>query len=200
MRSINPDVSRDLKNPEPMLVADEELIGWIVAGKREYFSVLVERYQKMVFGMIMRQVGSRDVADEIAQETFLRAYKNLETFRRESKFATWLIRIALNQTSNYFSSKRFRQSKQTVSLDMKRHDLPDENISRNDHREALFLSALGVLAPKFRDVLTLCGYEGKSYEEAALILEIPIGTVRSRLNRARLMLKEEIAKIEGRPT
>lgn len=182
---------------EPVSTVETELIERIVAGRAEEFSVLVERYQSMVFGMIMRQVGSRDIADELAQETFLRAFQNLDSFRNRSKFSTWLIRIALNQTSSWFASKRFQQARRTVSLDLTAHDRPADGEADTRNREALFLMALGALAPKFRDVITLCGYEGRSYEEAAMILEIPVGTIRSRLNRARLMLKAEVERLEG---
>lgn len=197
MGSIDRDVNRDLTNPGEKMTADEELIRRILGGNTEDFSVLVERYQSMVFGMIMRQVRSRDIADEIAQETFIKAYKNLSGFRSQAKFGTWLIRIALNQTSNFFSSKRFKESRQTISLDVEKHDRARENEDGQTTRETLFPRALGALTPKFRDVLTLCGYEGKSYEEAALILDVPVGTIRSRLNRARLMLKREIEQLEA---
>ncbi len=197
MGSIDRDVNRDLKNPGQIMTADEELIRRVLGGKTDDFSVLVERYQSMVFGIIMRQVQSRDIADEIAQETFIKAYKNLSGFRSKAKFSTWLIRIALNQTSNFFSSKRFKESERTVTLDVTKHDHARENADEQSARETHFLKALGALAPKFRDVLTLCGYEGKSYEEAAVILEVPVGTIRSRLNRARLMLKRQIEQLEA---
>jgi len=175
---------------------EEAVIDRIVAGASEEFAVLVERYQTMVFGMIMRQVGARDIADELAQETFIKAFRNLGSFRRRSMFSTWLIRIALNQTSNYFSSRRFKESRRTESLDLTAHDRAADSNTGGDPRTALFHRALGALAPKFRDVVTVCGLEGRSYDDAAAILEVPIGTVRSRLNRARLMLKNEIERLE----
>jgi len=199
MRSIKANVTEESISTHCVNAADEELIRRIVGGAREDFAVLVERYQSLIFSMIMRQGGARDIADELAQETFIRAFANISTFRGKAKFSSWLIRIALNQTSNFFASKKFKESRQTVSLDLESHDRAAETSAEPRYSEAFLSAVIGELPPKFREVVVLCGYEGRSYEETAAILEIPIGTVRSRLNRARLMIKDEVGlRLGGR--
>ncbi len=176
-------------------LSDGEVVRQVLAGKRELFQVLVSRYKGQVFSMILRQVGDHAVADDLAQETFVKAYLNLKSFRYEAKLSTWLVRIALNTTNSYFSSRRFKESQRTKVLT----DLTPAGTSQSPEQLAerqsaleLFRSAIAGLKPKFREVIVLCGLEGKSYEEAALVLGVPIGTVRSRLNTARLTLKNEL--------
>lgn len=154
--------------------------------------------------MILRQVGIKSIAEEIAQEVFVRAYFNINKFRFASRFSTWLTRIALNQTSSYFSSKKYRNQNATESFDPSRHDLSDQEHSNEKEEQEKAASliknfhlVLATIKPKLRDVLVLCALEEKSYQEAAEILEIPIGTVRSRLNKARLTIAAEIQKLEA---
>lgn len=171
---------------------DSEIVRRVLAGSHEDFSALVAKHQDLIFAMIVRQVGEHAVARDLTQETFLKAFRGLKHFRFEAKFSSWLTRIALNLTNSYFTSRTYRNKKREIEFDPAVHDLKDEEQIDNAEKEALIASlreALSELKPPFRDVLVLCGLEGKSYEEAAAILEIPIGTVRSRLNKARLLLK-----------
>ena len=163
-------------------------------GDRDDFAILVRNHETRVFTMILRQVGDREVARELAQETFLRAYRGLPQFRFDSSFSTWIIRIALNLTNSYFSSRRFKESQRTLSLEEEQSSsslTEDQNSALQSTNIAQLHSIIGSLKPKFREVLVLCGIEEKSYEEAAAILGIPIGTVRSRLNKARNMVREK---------
>ena len=156
--------------------------------------MLIERHQNLVFGMIMRQVGDRVLAEELAHECFVRAYKHLAKVRAEANFSTWLTRIALNVTSSYFTSRRYREALRSESFDVRLHDRGQDSDPSPAAETMLnsFRQALANLKPKFREVLTLCALEGKSYEDAAQVLAIPVGTVRSRLNKARLLLKAEL--------
>lgn len=182
--------------------SDSEVITRVLGGQRDEFRVLVDRYKNMVFAMIVRQVGDPATAEDLAQETFCRAFQHLKSFRFESTFSTWLTRIALNQTSSYFSSRKFKEGRKTESFDARTHDMGTHD---PEHRERIkevleaFRKGLGDLSPKLRDVLVLCAFEQKNYEEAASILDIPVGTVRSRLNAARLQLRkylpQETAKV-----
>lgn len=172
--------------------SDEALIGAVLSGDKEQFRPLVTRYKDMVFSMIMRQVGDPALAEEIAQETFLKAYLSLRSFRFEARFSTWLVRIALNQTSSYFASRRFKEKQRTETFDPLLHDSACSAPGAENEEEKLISrlqTALKGLKRKFREVLVLCALEGKSYEEAAQILKVPVGTVRSRLNKARLLLQ-----------
>ena len=104
------DTANITPDTNDMAPSDGEVVRQVLAGKRELFQVLVTRYKGQVFSMILRQVGDHAVADDLAQETFVKAYLNLKSFRYESKLSTWLVRIALNTTNSYFSSRRFFQS------------------------------------------------------------------------------------------
>ena len=181
------------------------LIRRIVSGEKEEFRVLVGEYKDRIFAMVMRQTGNRTLAEEITQESFVKAYINLKKFRFDSQFGTWLTRIALNETNNYFASKRFKETKNSESYSNEIHEKQLGHSEDEDQRAELekrerslveFRKALATLKPKFRDVITLCSLEGRSYEEAASVLSIPIGTVRSRLNKARLLLKDAIISVE----
>lgn len=171
----------------------------VQAGNKESFRILVMRYKDLVYAMIMRQVADHAAAEEISQDVFVKAFLNIGKFRLESKFSTWLTRIALNETSSYFSSKKFKQQKLSESFDAVKHDIGDGESRESMEEEArhnlllkTFRAGLAGLKPRFRDVLVLCGLEGKTYEEAAAILEIPVGTVRSRLNKARHLIKQSV--------
>jgi len=168
------------------------LVARICAGDRDLFRMIVETHKDAVFSCVMRQVGVYATAEELTQDIFLRAYRGLRSFRGDSALRTWLIRIALNTTNSYFGSKRYRQQIATDVLDPLKHDRGIEMEPQDSAQIVLFRKALGSLPPKLRYTLVLCGLEGKKYEEAADILGIPVGTVRSRLNKARLLVKTAI--------
>jgi len=174
------------------------LIKQIVSGEKEEFRILVSRYQNQIFAMIMRQVADSATAEELTQETFLRAYKNMSKFRFQSQFSTWLTRIALNLTNSYFSSRRYKERIRTTSLDMEKYE-KENDAAENDGFDKSAIEKLRAviqtLKPKYREVLVLCALENNSYAEAAGILEIPLGTVRSRLNKARLLLKDQYFRV-----
>lgn len=171
---------------------DFEIIKLVLNGDRDSYRVLVQRYQNQVFSSVMRVIGEREISMELTQDVFVKAYQALSSFRFKAKFSTWLTRIALNHTNSFLSSRRFKDLKKNVPFNAERHD-SGEIDSDNEHGDEEIVrlrTALSRLPIPFREVVTLCDLEGKSYEEAALILEIPIGTIRSRLNRARLKLKD----------
>lgn len=164
-------------------------------GDSSSFEELVEKYQHQVVSLIARQVGDQIVAEELAQDVFVRAYKGIKSFRGESNFSTWLIRISLNVVNSYFSSKLYKQRKRTLEFSLSKHDIQEELADEvTDESKELLRVALENLKPQFKDVLVLCSLEGKKYEDVASILDVPIGTVRSRLNKARLLLKEHLFK------
>ena len=169
---------------------DDVIIRHVLQGDRDRFRHLVLRHQSTVLALMMRQVGEKATAEELAQEAFLKAYRNLHLFRFEAKFSTWLTRIALNTMNSYFSSRAYKEKRLTESFRCERHDQPGGVTADSAADVDEFRRLLAKIPPKLREVLVLCGLEGKSYEEAATFLEIPIGTVRSRLNKARLVLKE----------
>lgn len=175
--------------------SEQHTIDAVLNGDRDEFRILVERYKNIVYGMIMKQVSDVTLASELSQDVFVRAYNNLRTYRAESKFSTWIIQIALNVTNSYFTSRRYKQSLLNESFDQSVHDVPVKDSDSAQNRELMLQKlryGVGKLTPKLREVMVLCGLEGRSYEEAASILSIPVGTVRSRLNAARLSLKQHL--------
>lgn len=178
---------------------EANLIRRVIAGERNEYAMLVRAYEGLVLSMIKRQVTNDQTARELAHEAFVKGYLNLSKFKFESRFSTWITRIALNETANYFTSKRFKEQKLTHSFDARIHDRPADTQTDRDPPLSEFKIALGKLNPIHRDVIVLCSLERKSYEEAAEILAIPVGTIRSRLNKARLLLRDLILEQTGKP-
>lgn len=172
---------------------DQSLIDHALAGHREAFGDLVVRYQDRLFASMLGVTGSSEEAEDVVQEAFVRAFLKLDTFRSNSQFFTWLYRIAFN-----VALSRHRKRRSRVSLDQGEDgmllepvdggDLPDEPMLRRERIE-LVREALSQLSEDHRAVLVLRELEDSSYEQIAEILEISIGTVRSRISRARAQLK-----------
>jgi RNA polymerase sigma-70 factor (ECF subfamily) len=176
--------------------SDEDLIRAVLSGHTDDFCILIGRHSQLLFGLVFRQVQERELAEEICQESFIKAFLGLRNFRYSAKFSTWLVRIGLNQVNKYFASRKYKERFQSESFDVKHHEIAETNTDEalsQERRLTHFALALGKLKPKFRDALVLCSLEGKSYEEAAEILGVPVGTIRSRLNSARLMVRDILA-------
>ena len=170
----------------------------ILSGQRDEFRFLVDRHQDYIYAMIMRQVGEAHIARELTQDTFVRAYRNLSSFRAEAKFSTWLTRIALNLCNNYFKSARYqrRQREVTLSHSAKRSvEMAQEIEEQREQEHDLIILEQHVHSLKaiYREVVVLCCFENKTYEQTAEILEIPLGTVCSRMNKAFQLLREKFA-------
>lgn len=186
--------------PSRLGLTESDLILQAQAGDRHSFDQLVARAYPLVFNTAYRILGDHDSAADATQTSFVRAYRSLRTFRRSSSFTTWLYRIV----SNVCLDMVRRQKRHGHSLTLEAEDesqtereIPDERA----HPERVVLEtelqqavhrALGNLRPEHRVVLTLYDLAGFSYEEIAETLKLPLGTVKSRLNRARLALKEEM--------
>jgi RNA polymerase sigma-70 factor (ECF subfamily) len=172
---------------------ESQLIDRALQGDRAAFSRLVELNQDRLFASMLQVTGSPDEAEEVVQEAFIRVFLKLDTFQRNSQFFTWLYRIAFNSVLTRRRRKRAR-----ISLDYCREntgleitddtDPVDEPMLRNE-RVAMVRQAMGTLTDEHREILVLREMEEHSYEDIAEILEISIGTVRSRLSRARRQLK-----------
>ena len=193
-RTVSQDFGERRENPE---TDDHQIVREVISGEVDRFRILVLRHQSLIFSLMLRQTGDRELAEELAQDAFLKAYRHLKLFRFESKFSTWLTRIALNSMNSYFSSRAYKERSKTESFSAEVHDRSDSASADSKSDVEQFRALIGTLSPKLRDVLVLCCLEGKSYEEAATVLCIPIGTVRSRLNKARLILKEAFLASAG---
>ena len=182
-------VQISVSSPEEGGLSDLELVKTILAGEQSSYSVILKKYQDTIYRMLLRQTGDTGIASDLAQETFIRVYEKLGSFRGDSALSTWITRIALNLANNYFSSKDYKERKRNVGPVSPDQTLQADEILADEKKLALLREFIGELKPKQRSVLLLCGLERKSYEEAAVILKIPVGTVRSRLHDARLTIR-----------
>jgi len=180
--------------------SDESLIERTKNGDVDAYEELVHRYQHKIMHYISRMLGNRELAEDIAQETFLRVFSKAHTFKRGSVFSTWLYRIATNLSINQLRRKKivsFLQLDKPYTTD-KGDDIkiefpdsnpgPDEDLLRREMRERI-QATIDILPPKFKLVLVMRDIQGLSYEEIARILDKPEGTVKSRVNRARNKFK-----------
>lgn len=178
--------------------SDADQIAKARGGDRAAFDSLVLRYQDRLYGTLVRLTGSSDDALDVAQEAFVQAYIKLDTFRGKSAFYTWLYRIAFNLAMSH-ARKRRPLTIMDSSDDTKRSLEPaGSDASPSEHLESVerveaVQAAIGELAAEHRQVVVLRELEGCDYERIAEILEIPIGTVRSRLFRARAQLRDKLA-------
>jgi len=175
---------------------DAHLIDEALAGKSTAFGELVSRYQDRLYNTIVHVTGSSDDAYDVVQEAFVQAYVKLETFHRESAFFTWLYRIAFNAAIS-----RRRRDKPVQSVEQARETSGEEPVSHHagpagrmerEERVVQVQRALATLSDEHRSVLVLREMEGCDYETIAAMLDLPVGTVRSRLHRARMQLREEL--------
>jgi RNA polymerase sigma-70 factor (ECF subfamily) len=174
---------------------DQGLIDACRRGQTEAFGMLVRRYQDRLYPTVLRLTGSAEDAHDLLQETFLRAYRKLSLFQGESSFYTWVYRIAVNLA---LSDRRRRKSaRSAVDLSGRETFDPADDPAQTDpagpleraERDARVQDALSTLAPDHRAVVVLKDLDGLRYEEIAELLNIPVGTVRSRLHRARNELR-----------
>lgn len=190
-----------LSNPEPELVKPEQdLIQEALGGDSQAYGLLVERFQARLFNSMLQVVGAPDEAEDVVQESFVQAYIKLDTFQGNSKFFTWLYRIAFNNALSRQRRKRsdlsIEQSREITGSDPEdRLESPDEPLLREE-RIGLVHRALQLLSDEHRTILVLREMEEQSYEDISEIIGINIGTVRSRLSRARSQLKVHLEEIQ----
>lgn len=182
---------------------DKQLIQRVKRGDRSAFDFLVLKYQSRVASIISRYTNdSQDILD-LTQETFVKAYRAIERFRGDSAFYTWLYRIAVNTAKNFLESRGRRPRGSMEAEEAERLDsgdwlrdvaTPEKLLQREQMYDAM-QRAIGGLPEELRSALLLREYEGLSYEDIARILECPIGTVRSRIFRARDAVDRELAPL-----
>ena len=180
---------------------DQILVERVQAGDKGAFDLLVKRYQHKVIGLIGRYVQDQAEALDVAQETFIKAYKALDSFRGESAFYTWLYRIASNTAKNHLVTRSRRPPGTDVDIDdvlqaeseseLREIETPENSLYR-DELFSVMASTLEALPEELRVALTLRELEGMSYEEIAEVMDCPIGTVRSRIFRARDAIDKEL--------
>lgn len=182
------------------VVADDaQLIDDTLQGDGSAFGQLVLKYQDRLYNTLASLTGSRDDAEDVAQEAFVQAFLKLSTFRKDSAFYTWIYRIAFN-----VAMTRQRRKRPQLSIDGGRDpngaDPPDNSESpvdrlQREERARQVHAALAAISEEHRAILVLREMEGCCYETIAEILELPVGTVRSRLHRARMQLRDHLVPI-----
>ena len=175
--------------------SDRILVERVQGGDKQAFGLLVTKYQRKLMRLLSRMVRDSAEVEDIAQETFIRAYRALPGFRNDSAFYTWLYRIGVNTAKNWLMTHK-RRAPTSTPLDNEEAENYDEGelLRHNDTPEHLLMTkqigqtvnaAMEALPEDLRTAVTLREIEGLSYEEIALVMDCPIGTVRSRIFRAR---------------
>ena len=203
---LNGALSEVYEIPEAPAVSAREqyLVARLHAGEMDAFSELVTEYQPLVYSLTLRVVHDREEARDVAQDTFLKIYRHFDKFRGESSLKTWICKVAVNQALNSQRWWKRRRREETCSLDEpineQQHvsdrlqssgNSPEADTLAHERKHQLEL-ALKELKPDFKMVVVLRDIEGMAYEEIASILEISVGTVKSRIARGRDMLRERL--------
>lgn len=179
-------------------MTDEDLMSQFQAGTVEAFDILVSRYKDPLTNYIYRFLGDMKECEDLLQETFLRVYRNRHSYRRIAKFSTWLYTIAGNLARSEYRKRKRRRlySLQSVNRDDEEYEveIPDETFAPDTHTESTIQDrhiqdALKQIPEEFREVVVLRDVQQLAYEEIAEITGLPMGTVKSRINRGRTKLQ-----------
>ncbi len=186
---------------------DIGLVKSSVKGDREAFNALVEKYYKKIYNLAYRFVGDTEEANDLAQEIFTAAFQNLKKFRGDAKFSTWLFQIATNRGKNRFKYLKRRgyfanrgQADSDEDRESGQRAIPDfstnpETLLAGKQIQKIVQDAINELDPDHKEIVILRDIEGFSYDEIAQILNLPEGTTKSRLHRARMVVKEKLKKV-----
>ncbi|MBC8048174.1 MAG: sigma-70 family RNA polymerase sigma factor [Fimbriimonadaceae bacterium] len=179
---------------------DYDLVLRAMNGEQKAYAILLQRYKDSVNYMILKMVHNRDDADDLSMEAFGKAFHNLEKYAPDYAFSTWLYKIAINNTIDFIRKKRVT----TLSIDADEENNPGKNISKNiaadipdpeekyirDQRAKLMHDILDKLQPRYKKLVELRYFDELSYEEIAILMQLPLGTVKNSLFRARDFLYE----------
>jgi RNA polymerase sigma-70 factor (ECF subfamily) len=203
--------SDDPEGARPGGEEEAKLVERLVARDERAFNTLVRAYERRVFALVLRMLGNRAEAEDLAQEVFVQVFKAIGSFRGESKLSTWIYRIAINLCKNRSKYLRVRHSDeqdelealqervpmgQATKANVAQIERPDEMMS-GKQVERIVQQAILQLEPTFRECLVLRDVEEMSYEEIGAITGLPEGTVKSRIHRARGQLKELVERALG---
>ncbi|MEC7126640.1 MAG: RNA polymerase sigma factor RpoE [Pseudomonadota bacterium] len=183
---------------------DQQLVDQVMAGNKNAFNLLVMRYQHRVAALIARFVKDPREVEDVAQEAFLKAYRALPLFRGDSAFYTWLYRIAVNTAKNYLVARNRRPPAQDLEIDeveptetgsvLREIESPEGSLSTSELKVAVE-AALDSLPEELKTAFILREFSGLSYEDIAEVMDCPVGTVRSRIFRAREAIDRKITEL-----
>lgn len=177
---------------------DKKLIKECRKGNRSAFNQLVLQYQEQVINFAYGMLSNKEDAYDAAQEVFIKVYKNINLFEEKSSFSTWLFKISSNVCKDFLRKRQVRSN--IISIDSNDYDeegmdiedikySPERQLERSERQQSVH-NALKLIKDEYREIIVYCDIQQKSYEETAEILNCPIGTVKSRLSRARMALKK----------
>jgi len=189
-------------------LGDREVVALAKAGKEAAYRELLSRYERPVFSLIYRMVRDRALAEDLAQETFVKVLNALDTYRPEYKFSSWIFKIANNAAIDQLRKREV----DTLSLDgapgartadeieataLQAVDRGESPLAELEARElgSQIEQAIGKLRPEYRTAILLRHVEGRAYEEIAEVMDLPLGTVKTYIHRARLELREYLADL-----
>ena len=179
--------------------SDEILVAKCQKGDAQAFELLIKKYQRRIFHLIYRITQDPAVVESLAQDVFLKAYRSISSFRGSSRFYTWLYRIAVNTSLSYLKREAVAENREKrVDVDLDTSNLAVDSMKIEDPEEVLMrkefvthlVGSLRRLPEELRTAVILREFTGLNYEEIAEVMEIPLGTVRSRIFRARSRLRE----------
>lgn len=197
-KSANSQTSESPReNASESSLEDDVLVKKAIGGSENAYTKLVEKYERALYFHILKMIKDREQVEDLVQETFVKAFDNLNTYSTNYAFSTWLYRIATNHTIDYLRKKKLK----TLSIDepMSTRDgememqLPDESASTDrdiirKQRQRIVQHAIDNLPEKYRKVIEMRHMEEKSYQEIADVLDLPLGTVKAHIFRARELL------------
>lgn len=184
---------------------DSRLVHGALSGNQSDFEELVRKYEKLIYNAAYQLTSSSDDAFDVSQDTFIKAYRSLGSFRGDCKFSTWLYKICQNAARDHLRSKTRNQTvsltvpdedDQSAQLDVEDDDPasdPEQQLERLERRQAV-RDAIAQLSDDHREIIILRDIDGLSYEDISEMLDLEIGTVKSRINRARLAVKDFLIK------
>lgn len=183
---------------------DEQLIAEALKGSQKAYTQLVDQHKKAIFHIINKIVRNEEAANDLVQETFMKAFSSLATYRSEYRFSTWLYKIAANASIDYLRKRRINALSLdrpmetrdgTVEIEVPDYSFhPEHDLIRKQQRVSIE-EAIDSLPKKYRDVIVYRHKDDKSYEEIADLLDIPVGTVKARIFRARELLKKKLKNV-----
>jgi len=190
------------------LAADQQVVVWAQDGDEAAFRELIRRYQRPIFSIIYRMVGDRELAEDLAQETFIKVLNAIDSYRPEHKFSSWIFKIANNAAIDHLR----RRELETLSLDgapdaitaerqgataLQVRDRAESPLDEMEARElgSQIERAIARLRPEYRSCIMLRHVEGRAYEEIAEILGLPLGTVKTYIHRARAELRAALGPL-----
>ncbi|MFH5832431.1 RNA polymerase sigma factor [Halalkalibaculum sp. DA3122] len=195
------------ENASESSLEDDTLVKRAIGGNESAYKKLVDKYERAIYFHILKMVRDQKQVEDLVQETFVKAFDNLNSYSTNYAFSTWLYRIATNHTIDYLRKKKLK----TLSIDepVKTRDgdmnmqLPDEHAATDrslirKQRQQMVQQAIENLPPKYRKVIQMRHMEEKSYQEIADILDKPLGTIKAHIFRAREMLYKELKEKKER--